>query len=138
VKRWFEFSENFQRVSARGSSSVSNMTEFTDSFDLPFVEPPFPFAGRKVTFTSTGSFLKFSGSDMQSLMEVIEIDQPAPRNSKLAGDILSPQAHIDIRVGVVIDQPGIREILFPPIGTMDMDSVPPATITSAPPPRARS
>ena len=30
------------------------------------------------------------------------------------------------------------EILLPPIGISDMDSVPPATMTSAPPPRMRS
>ena len=30
------------------------------------------------------------------------------------------------------------EILLPPNGIKDMDSVPPATITSAPPPRMRS
>src|SRR5579884_3016587 len=33
---------------------------------------------------------------------------------------------------------GFGEILLPPMGTMDMDSVPPATITSAPPERMRS
>src|SRR5215467_11735540 len=33
---------------------------------------------------------------------------------------------------------GLGEILLPPIGTRDMDSVPPATITCAEPPRMRS
>src|SRR5216683_246976 len=33
---------------------------------------------------------------------------------------------------------GFGEILLPPMGTMDMDSVPPATITSAEPERIRS
>src|SRR6266852_4551078 len=33
---------------------------------------------------------------------------------------------------------GFGEILFPPMGTMDMDSVPPAMMTSAAPERMRS
>ena len=56
------------------------------------------------------------------------------RDAEALCDSLGGQAHGEIGIGIMIDEPGLGEILLPPIGIIDMDSVPPATMTSAPPP----
>ena len=48
------------------------------------------------------------------------------------------KAHREIGVGIVRTSHGLAEILWPPMGIMVMDSIPPATITSAPPAMMRS
>jgi hypothetical protein len=65
------------------------------------------------------------------------------RDLVLACEILGGESHVEVVVGIRVDERGFGRTTLPPIGIIDIVSSPPATMTSAPPsrsdpPRARS
>jgi len=93
--------------------------------------------GERGDFTSTGivSSLKLPGRWRRELScgNWRRTGRPAHGDAKFARDIFRAEAHVDVGVGIISREPGIRRNLLPPWATMDMDSVPPATMTSAEP-----